>query len=305
VSHEYTEEAEMEIERRKFLQTMAAGLGAAIVAPAVLPISAHAKDSKSDSQMRTVKSEGEVLVEWLGHGSFRFDSPGGKTILLDPWLSTNPKCPAKYRTMKEPAKVDIVLFTHGHVDHFMLQDTRDIVERYDPKIVAGFELQFLIKAKLPKANTLVFQLANKGAPCEIDGLKIAMVDADHSAGAQFTGFEGVCEYAGEPVGYVIEFENGLKIYHSGDTGLMTDMKTVIGDFYEPDVAILPIGGVFTMGPKEAAYACKLIRPKVVIPEHYGTFPVLVQSADEFVGFVKDYAPKTKVIVMTPGEPIMV
>jgi len=295
----------MKMERREFLQTIAAGFGAAVIAPAMLRASENADDSKPGEQMRTVNPGGEVLVEWLGHGSFRFDSPGGKTILLDPWLSTNPKCPAKYRTMKEPAKVDIVLFTHGHVDHFMLPDTNDIVERYNPKIVAGFELQFVIKAKLPKANTLTFQLANKGAPSDIEGIKIAMVGADHSSGAQFTGFEGVCEYTGEPAGYVMEFENGLKIYHSGDTGLMTDMKTVIGDFYEPDVAILPIGGVYTMGPKEAAYACKLIRPKVVIPEHYGTFPMLVQSADEFVGFVRDYAPKTKAVVMNPGEVVVV
>ncbi len=295
----------MKIERRTFLQTVAAGLGAAFIAPAMLPISAHAKDSEPDNLRRTLKSNGEVLVEWLGHGSFRFESPGGKTILLDPWLSTNPKCPTKYRTMREPAKVDIVLFTHGHVDHFMLPDTKDIVERHNPKIVAPWELEFFIKAEIPKANTLTFELANKGATSEIDGIKIAMVGADHSAGAQLTGFEGVNRYVGEPVGYVIEFENGLKIYHSGDTGLMADMKTVIGDFYEPDVAILPIGSVFTMGPKEAAYACKLIRPKIVIPEHYGTFPVLVQSADEFVRFARDYAPKTKVVVMSPGETRMI
>ena len=248
-------------------------------------------------------STGSVSVEWLGHGTFRFDSPGGKVVLLDPWLSTNPKCPAEYRTMEGFSKVDIVLWTHGHVDHFMLPDAEGIVERFNPKIIAPWELEFFIKAEIPKANTLTFELANKGATSLIDGLKITMVGADHSSGAQLTGFEGVNKYVGEPCGYIIEFENGFKIYHSGDTGLMADMELVIGDFYEPDLAILPIGGVFTMGPKEAAYACKLIRPKYAIPEHYGTFPVLVQTTEDFVRWVEQYAPDTKVFELTPGEPI--
>jgi L-ascorbate metabolism protein UlaG (beta-lactamase superfamily) len=250
-----------------------------------------------------VLSDGNVLVEWLGHGSFKFESPGGKVVLLDPWLSTNPKCPAEYRTMEGFSKVDIVLFTHGHVDHFMLPDTQDIVERFNPKIIAPWELEFFIKAEIPKANTLTFELANKGATSVIDGLGITMVGADHSSGAQLTGFEGVNKYVGEPCGYIIKFENGFKVYHSGDTGLMADMELVIGDFYEPDLAILPIGGVFTMGPQEAAYACRLIRPRYAIPEHYGTFPVLVQTADDFVRWVEQYAPDTETFTLTPGEPI--
>jgi len=257
----------------------------------------------SEAEEPEVLSDGSVSVEWLGHGSFRFDSPGGKTILLDPWLSTNPKCPAKYRTMEGLSKVDIVLFTHGHVDHFMLPDAEQIVERFNPKIIAPWELEFFIKAEIPKANTLTFELANKGATSLIEGLKITMVAADHSSGAQLTGFEGINKYVGEPVGYVIEFENGFKIYHSGDTGLMADMELVIGNFYEPDLAILPIGGVFTMGPKEAAYACKLIRPRYAIPEHYGTFPVLVQTADDFFRWVEQYAPATEVLELAPGETI--
>ena len=257
----------------------------------------------SAAEAPKVLSDGDVLVEWLGHGSFRFDSSEGKVVLLDPWLSTNPKCPARYRSMEGFSKVDIVLFTHGHVDHFMLPDTEGIVERFNPKIIAPWELEFFIKAEIPKANTLTFELANKGATSLIDGLKITMVGADHSSGAQLTGFEGVNKYVGEPCGYIIEFENGFKIYHSGDTGLMADMELTIGNFYEPDLAILPIGGVFTMGSKEAAYACKLIRPKHVIPEHYGTFPVLVQTTEDFVRWVEQYAPDTKVFELTPGEPL--
>lgn len=257
----------------------------------------------SAAEAPQVLSDGNVLVEWLGHGSFKFGSPGGKVVLLDPWLSTNPKCPAEYRTMEGFSEVDIVLFTHGHVDHFMLPDTQGIVERFNPKIIAPWELEFFIKAEIPKANTLTFELANKGATSVIDGLKITMVGADHSSGAQLTGFEGVNKYVGEPCGYIIEFENGFKVYHSGDTGLMADMELIIGNFYEPDLAILPIGGVFTMGPQEAAYACRLIRPRYAIPEHYGTFPVLVQTAEDFVRWVEQYAPDTEAFELTPGEPI--
>ncbi len=246
---------------------------------------------------------GSVSVEWLGHGSFRFDSPGGKVVLLDPWLETNPKCPAKYRTMEGFSKVDLVLYTHGHVDHFMLPDAEALVEQLDPKFIAPFELDFLIKEEIPKANVLLFELGNKGSASMIDGLGIMMVAADHSSGAQLTGFEGLAKYAGPACGYIIEFENGFKIYHSGDTALMADMRYIIGDFYKPDLAILPIGGVFTMGPKEAAYACQLIRPKYAIPEHYGTFPVLAQTAEEFIHWAGQYAPSTQVFELTPGEPI--
>ena len=130
-----------------------------------------------------------------------------------------------------------------------------------------------------------------------------MVEAFHSAGAQLNGFVGTNHFVGEAVGYIIEFENGLKIYHAGDTSLMGDMKSIIGKFYQPDVAILPIGGVFTMGPGEAAYACRMIQPKVVIPEHYGTFPALVQSTDGFKTHLQGLAPKVKIIDTKPGNVI--
>jgi L-ascorbate metabolism protein UlaG (beta-lactamase superfamily) len=249
-----------------------------------------------------VLSTGQVSIEWLGHGSFKFESPEGKTILLDPWLETNPSCPPAYKTL-DFSKVDLILFTHGHVDHFMLPDAKTLIERYNPKVIAPWELEFFLKAEVPLADTLTFNLANKGATSTVDGLEITMVGADHSSGAQLNGFEGVNKYVGEPCGYVIAFENGFKVYHSGDTGLMADMQLVIGDYYAPDLAILPIGGVFTMGPREAAYACQMIRPRYAIPEHYGTFPVLAQSADEFVSWAKQYAPATAVSVLELGGSI--
>jgi len=244
--------------------------------------------------------DGKVGIEWLGHGTFLFTSCKGKKVLLDPWISTNPKCPGRYRKKKGFGAVDLILWTHGHVDHFMLPDAKQLVADYGPKVVAPWELSFFIKAQIPVANTQTFVLGNKGTTANFDGIKISMVEAFHSAGAQLTGFEGINRFVGEAVGYIIQFENGLKIYHSGDTSLMGDMKSIIGDFHKPDIAILPIGGVFTMGPDEAAFACKLISPKAVIPEHYGTFPVLVQNSDGFKKQVRKQAPNVRVLEMQPG-----
>ena len=288
----------MKVSRRQFFKGMG-GLIAASGLSRFKPInSALASEQKST---RT----GKVGITWLGHGSFLFTSVKGRKILLDPWIRTNPKCPVIYRKHGSFGGVDLILWTHGHVDHFMLPDAKELVAQYKPKAVAPWELSFFIKSQIPEANCQTFSLANKGATTDFDGIKITMTEAFHSAGAQLTGFEGVNRFVGEAAGYIIEFENGFKIYHSGDTSLMGDMKYIIGDYYKPDMAILPIGGVFTMGPKEAAFACKLIRPQYVIPEHYATFPVLTQSADEFVKGLRHYAPETKPMVITPGEEIKI
>ncbi len=288
----------MSLSRRQFFKGMTLMAGAFGVNQLIK------KDVARGSENKTF-SKGKVGIEWLGHGSFLFTSCKGKRILFDPWTSTNPKCPGKYRKQGAFGAIDLILWTHGHVDHFMLPDAKGIVADYKPKIVAPWELSFFIKAEIPGANCQTFVLGNKGATADFDGIKITMVEAFHSAGAQLTGFKGVNRFVGEAVGYILEFENGLKIYHSGDTSLMADMKTIIGDFYRPDIAILPIGGVFTMGPEEAAFACKLIRPKIVIPEHYGTFPVLVQNADDFIEKVRKHSPQVKVLEVKPGVKVEV
>ncbi len=246
-----------------------------------------------------------IGIEWLGHGSYRLTTCKGKTILIDPWISTNPKCPGKYRKKNAFTHVDFILWTHGHVDHFMLPDAKDLIAQYSPKVVAPWELSFFIKNEIPESDCQTFTLGNTGATAVFEEIKITMVEACHSSGAQLTGFEGTNRFVGEAVGYIIEFENGIKLYHSGDTSLMADMKTIIGDFYKPDIAILPIGSVFTMGPHEAAYACSLIRPKIVIPGHYGTFPVLVQSSDRFKQEVRKQAPAVSVVNPKPGQEITV
>jgi L-ascorbate metabolism protein UlaG (beta-lactamase superfamily) len=286
----------MKISRRQFFK----GLGGFMAASGISYLnplgSAVAGDKKAIG-------EGTITITWLGHGSFLFTSVKGRRILLDPWIRMNPKCPVKYREIGCFGSVDVILYTHGHVDHFMLPDAKDLVSQYQPRVVAPWELSFFIKSQIPEANCQTFTLANKGATADFFGIKITMTEAFHSAGAQLTGFEGVNRFVGEAAGYIMEFENGFKIYHSGDTSLMGDMKHIIGDYYKPDMAILPIGGVFTMGPKEAAFACRLIRPRYVIPEHYGTFPVLEQKPDEFMNHVKRYAPGTRIMAVEPGEEV--
>ncbi len=288
----------MNISRRQFFKGM--GIAAAVsgLNRIVSPDSAHAYTKKPSGSK-------EIGIEWMGHGSFLFTSAKGKKILLDPWVSTNPKCPGKYRKAQGFGSIELILWTHGHVDHFMLPDAKKIITAYKPKVIAPWELNFFIKAEIPQAATQTFTLGNKGATASFGELKITMTEAFHSSGAQLTGFEGTNRFVGEAVGYIIEFENGTRIYHAGDTSLMADMKTIIGDFYKPDIAILPIGGVFTMGPKEAAYACSLIQPQVVIPEHYGTFPVLEQTTERFKQEMERTAPDVEVVEVFPGRQIMV
>ena len=290
----------MNLSRRKFLS----GLGLSVVSLGLSGITKAQSNTAMDKQKIIKHTTKGVSIEWLGHGSFKFISTQGKTILLDPWVSTNPKIPSKYRSFDGFKNVDLVLFTHGHVDHFMLPDVKMIVEKYNPEIIAPWEMEFFIMSEIPKAKCMTFQLANKGGTHNYHQIKISMVSADHSSGAQLTGFQGINRFMGQPVGYVIEFENGFKIYHSGDTGLMADMKLVIGDFYKPDMAILPIGGVFTMGSREAAHACTLIGSTYVIPEHYGSFPVLEQTPDKFCTLVKESCPEITTFPVKPGEEII-
>lgn len=283
----------MTLSRRQFFKALSGFVG-------VAGLQRIFKGDVAYGAEKSLIGDGKVGIEWLGHGSFVFTSCKGKKILLDPWISTNPKCPGKYRKEKCFSSVDMILWTHGHVDHFMLTDAKELISAYKPKVVAAWELSFFIKAQIPNADCQTFVLGNKGATADFDGVKITMVEAFHSAGAQLTGFEGANRFVGEAVGYIMEFENGLKIYHSGDTSLMGDMKTIIGDFYKPDIAILPIGGVFTMGPDEAAFACRMIGPRIVIPEHYGTFPVLVQTTDGFKEQVRKITPRVNVLDLKPG-----
>lgn len=248
----------------------------------------------------------KVTFEWIGHGSAIITTTNNKKILIDPWISTNPICPPKYKNIKNLVRVDFLVFTHGHVDHFMLPDAKAIIEMYNPKVIAPWELSFLVKKLIPKADVQTFKLGNPGAWAKFGELSFAMTFSNHSSGAQLTGLDKPDNlYTGNPVGYLIKLENNKVIYFTGDTGLTSDFKLVIGDYYKPDLAIVPIGGVFTLGPDEAAYAVKMMKVKKVIPIHYKTFPVLTQAPNQFKKALKKHYPTAKPYIINVGEAITV
>ena len=228
----------------------------------------------------------DVALTWLGHNAFRFDTPGGKRVYIDPFLD-NPKCPD---SEKEPERIDLIALTHGHDDH--VGNTVELAKKFDCPVVAIVELRgWLATQGLPEDMSQAF---NKGGTVEQDGVKVTMTDARHSSG----GFgNGHYLYLGEPCGFVFELENGTKLYFAGDTSVFMDMQ-LIGRIYEPDVAILPIGDHFTMGPREAAVALELLGVKRCVPCHYGTFPILTGTPEQL-------AELTDVELLTPqpGETI--
>lgn len=228
-----------------------------------------------------------LQITWLGHSTFRIDTPEGKTILIDPWVMGNPACPNENKKFD---KIDLMLCTHGHFDH--IGDAVALAKQHKPKIVAIFELG----AWLEKKGATNINGMNKGGTIQLEGVKITMVHADHSCG--ITDDDGTIIYGGEPCGYVLEFPNGLRLYHSGDTNVFGDMK-IIHDLYAPEVALLPIGDHFTMGPREVAYACGLLRPKMLIPMHFGTFPLLHGTPKQLEPMAKELG--VEVMTLRPGE----
>ena len=227
---------------------------------------------------------GEVAATWLGHAAFRFDSPGGTRVYLDPWLG-NPKCPERER---EPERVDVIALTHGHDDH--VGETVELAKRFSPTIVSMVELRgFLGRQGVEADSETTF---NKGGTVEAGGVAFTMTDAKHSSSCP----DG--QYGGEAAGFVIAFEDGTKIYAAGDTCIFGDME-LIGRLYSPDVAILPIGGHYTMDPEQAALALELLGVTRCVPCHYGTFPLLAGTPDE----LRAAAAGVEVIAPEPGETV--
>ena len=223
---------------------------------------------------------------WLGHSTFLLHTPGGKRILLDPWVATNPACPESARQI---GALDLMLVTHGHSDH--TADAVSIGRATGARIVAPYELAEWLQAKGLKQVTGM----NPGGTLDALGLSITMVPAIHSSSMED---DGRTLYMGVAAGYVIRFEDGLTIYFAGDTSIFGDMK-LIGEMYRPAIAFLPIGDVYTMGPEQAAKACELLNVKQVVPMHYGTFPALTGTPARLRDLVESRG--VQVLELKPGE----
>ena len=215
-----------------------------------------------------MKLNNGIRLTWLGHATFKIEIDG-KTLLIDPWVDSNPICPDELKTFDS---LDVMLITHGHWDH--MADAVPIAKKHAPTVVAMIEIAKCLENQ-GVDNTIGM---NKGGTVTVGGVKATMVTANHSS--SFTEKDGTIVYLGEPAGFVLEFANGYKIYHAGDTNVFGDMQ-IIGEIYQPDLALLPIGDHFTMGPREAAYATQLLNVPTILPMHYGTFPLLTGTPEEF------------------------
>jgi len=234
-------------------------------------------------------------LQWFGQAAFKLTTESGKVIVIDPFLLKNPKTPEELKDLSKLGKVALILVTHGHFDH--TADVQALAEMTGAKVGMNADMGSVYTSLglLPKEQVVRWNKSGTVTPIG-DDIKITMVRAEHSS---TVAHEGAVHSGGEPVGYVIELENGYKVYHSGDTGVFGDMK-MIGEYYKPDLALVCIGGWFTMGPEEAAYAMgNLMQPKMVVPMHYGTFPPLKGTPAEFIEALGDSAIEVK--VMEPGD----
>ncbi len=246
-------------------------------------------------------AQGKTEILWLGQAGFLIKSPGGKNILIDPWITGGPKTPAKYKSdLSALGPIDLLLVTHAHVDH--LGDAPAIAKLNNTKLYGPADMvtPLIILGAIPADLGHRFNKAGRVTP--IPGIKVTAVKAEHSSllvwkNASTDKMEH--HAAGEAMGYIIELENGFKIWHMGDTGLFGDMK-FISEYYKPDLVMVPIGGNFTLDPDDAAYALRTwIKPKMVIPMHYNSNPMAKGTLAEFQAAMK--GSNIKIITMTEGE----
>jgi len=228
-------------------------------------------------------------VTWLGHAAFLIESPRGVRVAIDPWIANNPKFPAGF----EWGKLDVIAATHGHFDHFG-DDGIALAKKTGATVVAIFELALHCGANgVEKVSGM-----NKGGSQKVAGVEFRMVNAIHSSGTSGAGKEA--NFPADPCGYVMTFEDGFRVYHAGDTNVFADMA-LVGELYEPDLALLPIGDFYTMGPREAAKACQLLSAPRVLPMHWGTFPVLPGTPEQLRVELRRRGLETEVVELAPGE----
>ncbi len=206
----------------------------------------------------------QVEFQWIGHGTWRARSAGGKEILIDPWVMNNPVAPEE---LKRVERCDLMLISHGHFDH--IWDAVEIAKQTGCTVHSIFEIANWLGTKgVEKVDG-----SNKGGTHEFDGIKVTLVHAEHSCGISDPPGSTNIVYGGEPCSFVIEFENGFTVYFGGDTDVFGDMR-LIGELHRLDAAFLPIGGYYTMDPRRAAKAVELLGVRTVVPMHFGTFPPL-------------------------------
>lgn len=201
-----------------------------------------------------------LKITWLGHGTFQLQLESGEVLVLDPWIDGNPS----YPTQHSFSRIDAMLISHGHFDH--IHDAVPLATRFSPQVVGIYELCHWLQSKGVKNTSAM----NKGGSQQVGPVTVTMTHAVHSCGIED---EGKIVYGGEACGYVLHFPGGRRAYFAGDTNVFSDMA-LIAELYSPELAFLPIGDLFTMSPREAAAACRMLKPRKVIPMHFGTFPPL-------------------------------
>src|SRR5581483_1851803 len=228
-----------------------------------------------------------VQITWLGHATFELRFESGEVLLLDPWIEGNPAYPKSYKV----SKVDAIALSHAHFDH--MNDALPLANKFTPKVIAIFETASWLERKGAK-NTIGI---NKGGTVDLGFVKLTMTHALHSCSIK-DGDDNI--YGGEAAGYVLTFQDGRTAYFAGDTALFGDMA-LIGEFFKPELAFLPIGDHFTMGPHQAAHAARMLKVKQVIPMHFGTFPALTGRPEELAEKLQKDG--IEVLTMKPGETV--